>query len=455
MRKLTRLFIVVSLILLCGCSMIQDDGITVEPPEVNRTPISGKWTVTKVVFLDDAVHPFEYKRYVGRDVIFAAKGVIFDNFYYDDPSLRSKVVNADGYLEKNYKVSKKLLGMDSDRLVVVNIYNQKDLIYQVLKTRSDQAYMYYNGVFLQLTRIADHVSDEDYEHIKSVDQSELINLNEKLNENSKINGLLIGYKSNNNTQYNSVYLKFVGDTLESQGVYNGLLIPKNDSIIKMDVQNGIPYANQDGEDFEMGNNQAIEQIEMLFVSEMYISYYEKQAGEEKLVFKFTDDIGKENRLGLSSVTKGSGDAFKIFRDSAKEANNGNGYINDLNFGVTRDDGKFKVIGLILERNESGDTVSSKMIDVNISANQIIDETDMKVSMSDIRERLPLARDAIFTSNNRFLVTMENDKLKIYNVYNTEVGSNLVAEMELPEDATIVGIQRFVGNTSNIVERKLY
>ena len=119
---------------------------------------------------------FDYKDKIGSDVYFSNRGFIIDGYYFENPSIRSKVVNTEKFLERKYQIEPSTLGIDKEKLTIVNLYNSKDLVYQILKVEENESYVYLDGVFLQLSRVSEDISEEEFESIKSRGESKLINL---------------------------------------------------------------------------------------------------------------------------------------------------------------------------------------------------------------------------------------------------------------------------------------
>ena len=62
-------------------------------------------------------------------------------------------------------------------------------------------------------------------------------------------------------------------------------------------------------------------------------------------------------------------------------------------------------------------------DLGVDINRILDHTaELNMPFENIKTYLPDLRDAVISSNNRFIVTMENSTLNIYNIVNAELGS---------------------------------
>lgn len=454
MKKIIKSSVFLMLIfLLTGCSFINPNMRNTEAPKITKTPISGSWTVTKVIFVKDNKEYFQYKDKIGSDVVFSTNGFILDGYYFDNPTIKAKVVDSQKFLEKNYQISPNDLVINSDKLTVVNLYNAKDLVYQVLKAEEDVCYVYINGVFLQLTRVSNDVSEKEFENIKNREQSKLINLKEKLDENSKDNGILLGIKSKQNSEilYQSLYLKFNDNEIESVSKLDGIKIPSEGGVLSLNGENKlITITNEDKDVFKTAVNDEVESMELLYVSNEYLSIYKKgvDKNEDSLIFKHTDDIQKDNGIPLSKLID---DGAKIFKEEALK-NGPPGYISDSNFGIKRENGKFNLIGLMVYKNSDK---SNLWFDLGIDINKII-ETNSELAMpfQNIKTYIPEAEDAVMSSNNRFIVTIENNTLNIYNIVNTELGSNKVYSVEIPSNSEIIQAERYVGSNSIQIKEKL-
>lgn len=448
-KILTFLFMIMT---LTGCSFINTNMRNITEPKINKTPINGSWTVTKVIFVKNDREYFDYKDKIGSDVYFSNKGFIIDGYYFENPSIRSKVVNTEKFLGRKYQIEPSALGIDKEKLTIVNLYNSKDLVYQILKVEENESYVYLDGVFLQLSRVSEDISEEEFESIKSRGESKLINLKEQLDANSKDNGILLGikYKNENNIKYRSFYLKFNNDDLESVEESKGLKIPTDEGLLSIDEDNKqVTLKNENGEEKKENLDSDSEINEIMYASDDYLSLRKETIeGRNSLVFKYTDDIEKDRGIPFSKLID---DGDKVFKKQALKYGE-EGYINDVNFGIKRKDGKFMVFGLMSYRDSAKEDV---WFDLGVDINRILDHTaELNMPFENIKTYLPDLRDAVISSNNRFIVTMENSTLNIYNIVNAELGSKKIYSIEIPQGSEIVQIERYVGNNSVEVRKKL-
>lgn len=451
-KKIRVLGLIFIIMALTGCSFVNINMRNIAAPKINKTPINGSWTVTKVIFIKDNKEYFNYKDKIGSDIYFSNNGFIIDGYYFENPSIKSKVVNTEKFLERKYQIEPSDLGIDKEKLTVVNLYNSKDLVYQILKVEENECYIYLDGVFLQLSRVSEDVSEEEFQDIKSREESKLTNLKEKLDANSKDNGILIGlkYDDENRFNYRSFYLKFNNNDLESVGEVEGLKIIGEKGIISIDEENKyVTLINETGDSKKTEEVKDSENSEIMYVSEDYISLKKNYEDDRKsLTFKYTNEIDKDRRIPLSKLID---DGDKIFKKQALKSAE-EGYINDSNFGIRRKNGRFEVFGLMTYRDASKEDV---FFDLGIDINRILENTaELNMPFENIKTYLPDLKDAVMSSNNRFIVTIENNSLNIYNIVDAALGSKKIYSIEIPQSSEIVQIERFVGSNSINIKEKL-
>ncbi|WP_138159205.1 hypothetical protein [Peptoniphilus catoniae] len=157
------LLLIILIFILSSCALIDANVSKIEEPSVARTPINGKWTVTKIIFKnEDEEDPFKYKELIGKDVLITEKGFIYGNKSLYNPTFKAKKLESSKYLQRKYEMDEKKLNISSKYLTIVDIYKDNDIIFEILKTDEDRAFIDDSDIFIQINRISDEVEEEEY-----------------------------------------------------------------------------------------------------------------------------------------------------------------------------------------------------------------------------------------------------------------------------------------------------
>lgn len=165
-RNLKILLVAFLCLILSSCSVIDADFSRIESPTVLKTPIDGKWTVTKIIFNEEEQESndiFAYKDYIGRDVFITEKGIILGNKFIENPSFKAKKVELSRYLNRKFNVDEKKLNISGENLTIVDIYKDDNFLYEIIKVDEDKAFVYDNQNFIQINRVSNDVKKEEYE----------------------------------------------------------------------------------------------------------------------------------------------------------------------------------------------------------------------------------------------------------------------------------------------------
>lgn len=475
-KKYTKIFLLTAILfLLSGCSFIDSEVSRVEVPEVSKSPIEGKWTVTKCIFPDDTNEDsFNYKDIIGTDFIFTNKGVVVGDLYTEEPNFKAKKVNAQEYLFKKYNIMKKQLSITNDSVYVIDIYDDDEFFYEVIKESEDVAYIYMKGFFAQITKSSSEISDSEFEKLIEkekikIDKSESVG---QLNKTE--NGFLLGLKSKDldsklpKWNYRTIYIKFLDDEVEDVYETDNIMLPKQNDFVNISVnrieENGktkdnISITNTISLKNSLENSDGTYPTEdgiknILFISPEYINVEKvKTSAEEidRLYLYFMDSLDNRKKIALSDIVeKGE----KVFKESANMTikTNDRIFYDDFNIGLFRNNGYWKLMGRV---KIEGEKLRQEDFELNaLLPKGIVKYDKLIIPMSEIKKEIPQARDAFISPNSKFLITLENNKLKVYNIENGKINNKSIYEKELMPYTDPVMSEWAIGRYSQIWQRKI-
>lgn len=466
---------VIILSVLSGCSFINPEISRVEAPTVKKPPIEGKWTVTKCIFPDDINEDsFNYKEIIGSDMIFTSKGVIVGDLYSESPNYKAKKVNTQDYLFKKYNIMKKKLSITNDTVNVIDIYDKDEFFYEIIMESDDTAYIFMKGFFAQITKSSSNVSDKEFEEILEKEKNE-INRSENIEElNHSENGFLLGLKSQDKNSklpkwnYKTIYIKFLNDDIEDVYEVDDILLPRQNDFVNVSVnrleENGVIKDNivistKDVNKNTIDSKEASYPVEegiknILFISPEYLNVERLKTSEKDIDIMnlyYIDSLENKKKIGLSDLfPKGE----KLFKEAADNniKTNDKVYYDDFNLGLVRNNGYWKLMG---RSKVKGKEVYQKDFELNVLLPRgIVKYDNLTIPMSEIKKEIPQVRDAFISPNNRFLITLENDKLRVYNIENGKLNNKIIYERDLMPSATPIMSEWSIGRYSQIWQRKI-
>ncbi|SHG97626.1 hypothetical protein SAMN02745245_00207 [Anaerosphaera aminiphila DSM 21120] len=171
MNKKLVAMLLIALLFLSSCSYINTDVGVVEPPTLKKTPLDGKWIITKSIFKDKInENSFEYKDLIGADVLFSSQGIIIGQMYSTKVNYKIKRIDTNKLSINDYNIDSDKLNIDVEYIYLVDVYND-EMHYKVLKVSEEIAYLITEDAFLQITRVSNTISEKEFEeHLKSIEE---------------------------------------------------------------------------------------------------------------------------------------------------------------------------------------------------------------------------------------------------------------------------------------------
>ena len=142
--------ILVLLLLLTACGPVKGDYRIIEKPEINRSPLQGRWVVTKIQTVTDESK--DLRPIIGSDAIFAPNIAIFNDQRADNVNYVIRKGKTDYLMKVGYNKTKDDVGIAGDDLFIIDIYQDDQLLFTVYREKDDVAYMDIYGNLLQLVK---------------------------------------------------------------------------------------------------------------------------------------------------------------------------------------------------------------------------------------------------------------------------------------------------------------
>ena len=168
MKRLNCILIILWVFLLTSCSSTEGEYQLIERPEINRSPLQGRWIVTGIQARAEGAE--DLQAIVGSDAVFAPHAAIFASQKISDPEYAVKKGKTDYLMKVGYNKTKEDVDISSDMLFVITIYEKERPLFTVYREKEDVAYIDVYGNLLQMVKTK-----------RSLDDQQLQNLLEKAN----------------------------------------------------------------------------------------------------------------------------------------------------------------------------------------------------------------------------------------------------------------------------------
>ena len=142
--------ILLLLVLLTACGPVKGDYRIIEKPEINRSPLQGRWVVTKIQTVTDESK--DLRPIIGSDAIFAPNVALFNDQRADNVNYVIRKGKTDYLMKVGYNKTKDDVGIAGDDLFIIDIYQDDQLLFTVYREKDDVAYMDIYGNLLQLVK---------------------------------------------------------------------------------------------------------------------------------------------------------------------------------------------------------------------------------------------------------------------------------------------------------------
>lgn len=464
-----RIFLIFSLIFLCGCNIISPQGTNIETPRLGESPIYGKWVISKLIYNENLdIDSFQFKEVIGSEVIFSNEKSLLLNDYIDDVKYQSKYVKLSEYLYNKFNINYKALGFEEDDDVYVTYVsdaNSSDNFYhEVIRLSKDKALLFDNGIILEIQLIDQQMDDENLNEIIAKRKDEVLKKGEFLGSKSE-KGFLLGLKTETGTKmptwnYNTVYIKFSENTVENVYEVNNIMVPRDNGFSQINVnretkggiindkliiENNNNFRKQVPEDTDiMKEPKKFEDKNMLttidFVTNNYINLesYNLNNNMRTLRIYNLSDIQNRDPIHYNEFLS---EDYQLTPNESLE----NLESDPFNIGIYRDKGFWKLKGRKTLANGKYEDYDLNLV-LPTSVNKY---NRLNIPMSDIKNFKPSIKDAFVSPDNKFLITIENNKLRIYNVLESGIDPNFIFEKDIGNNTVCVMSEWAVGKYAKI------
>ena len=147
------------LLILTSCTVTEGDiSERISSPVNNTPPISGKWDIVEVAKKAYTnIGNEDPELLIGREGLFHKDGVVIGDSYTTKPSFKIKNVHA-------------LLGIETETVEVINIFNDNTYFYELIKIDDDSMLINIDESFYKMEKIVDEISIEEINRYINVEK---------------------------------------------------------------------------------------------------------------------------------------------------------------------------------------------------------------------------------------------------------------------------------------------
>lgn len=466
-----KIFLLFSLIFLTACSFLSSAGTNIERPVMGQSPIYGKWAITKFIYNKKINQDnFLFKDIIGENLYFSNDQVVLADDYIKGAEYKIKYVKLSEYLYQKFNLDYKSLGIEDSDVYTTYIFDSKSsrsIYYEVIKTSENTALLFDNGVILEMKLIDDKINNDDLNNLIIAKKDEVLARGNLFDYNGD-KGFLIAFKTKSDSNmptwnYKTLYIKFSDSKLENVYEMNNIIIPRNDNFSEISVQKESKgeettdkvilkdYKNSkiikdDGDLMkteDLKENNTLKTIDFVTNNYINVESLDRESNKTSLRIYKLDDLDSKNPLSYKE--------FLNEKNLETEGKNIEALKRDpYNIGIYRDNGFWKLKGRAdLEDNKFSD------FDLNLVLPYDVNKyNEINIPMSHIKNFKSSIKDGFVSPDNKFLITLENNYLRIYNIEDNKINPSAIFEREIGNEASTIMTEWATGRYSNIWQQEL-
>lgn len=461
-------FIIAIMVMIIGaCAVLiarENVALSFDPkimPRKNANlPIEGSFIVDKYVYVGSS--QVDGNSLKGETAFFSRDAAYFGREVCNNPTYKSRIVEADSYLWDTYKVRAVSLGIKQKELQVITISSEEKFFDEYIKLEDNHLLKGYGGVLIFLKKESgDNKTIAKYDIAE--ENSKLIVSNSEKELKSK-SGVLLGlkYKDKETAQYayRTLWISYVNGSFNEVIEMPDLLVPRQTGFWRMGVVYdeyrksyklwAFPYVRAYPTVVPVQSDlrpRITDDINIRFVGNDYICVEESISNTESKNNKMEYKI-----LPIDKLEANGEDIVKIFGKEADSALKKSGEIysrrtyGDVEYntslGLIRRSGRWVLRGRVLPSSSK----ALPYVDFDIPyapPRTFTAYDDLYPPFNIIKQEVPDALDAFTSPNRDFVVVVTNSKLLLKPIVGNNLGDT-VMKIDLNEEETVIMSQWSLG-----------
>lgn len=484
------LFIIPLNLILTGCNPINLDESTekILAPGNNSIPIEGKWKITRSIIPSSVKKSkLEVDKLIGKTAEFSSSMAVVGDEICKNPRYKIKMVNSNSYFVYEYKLRASDIGIKSDKIQILSVFNDNNLFYSFVKDKDkdNQIMLYLDGIFYCLNKISDKGDFVEADNSNDISNNKLTNdskvlssgimLGLRYTKSSKYNIPGASEKEQVETQYRTLWISSNNKSLNDVYETNDLFVPRKNGFWKIGVKREItdqyvqdnlfayPVETQPlTKALPWDSGKGFLSKTILFVGNDYVSTEWNGSGyvqsndkswrtdalkvlpidnlDATEGVKLTDLIGPS---GKDILQESSENIYNAQNDQVK--NSIEKTAREDSFAMVRRNGHWVLRGRL---NSLNNAPNNPFIDFNITTSptsKFVTYDDLQLPWSAVKKAIPDAVDAYTSPNKDIALIIAKDTLYIYTLTNSELSKAPVKKYKLNQGESVVMAEWVLGS----------
>lgn len=469
MKKIIAFLLIGLFTLNFGCSKVDSKEIqSINAPSNDNLIIKGNWEITDVKIIDENIENIsEILELKNKTINISNNGINIVNKNYKETAFKLKVVKPSYNLSYEFKLKLSDIIKDKEKIEVISIIFQNNIIGEFIIDNDEKGYLYYQGVLFNLNKIEiealetkANAGDTEEASKEEIIEPELI-----LEDYNSPVGVMLAIKKNRelkndgkygNESYRTLWISMYNGNIQPVLEKDNIVFPRMNGIWEIKgntlYENGLHYEYFNARKIDSGSY-GIEEAyspeisiykNITFISNDYISMevYEGDDFQNKFHRYQTipiDNINSNEGLKIGDiysdleVNQYEIDLKSALMEASKDKIEEDYKIDYSNFKLDRVKGKWILVGNI-------NLLDSDIFDyrINISPlNRILNYDTLLISWKELKAQNPFIKDAFTSPNGRIAIVQLEDSLLIYEIKDRDVNPTPLLTIDIEENEEII------------------
>lgn len=469
MKKIIAFLLIGLFTLNFGCSKVDSKEIqSINAPSNDNLIIKGNWEITDVKIIDENIENIsKILELKNKTINISNNGINIVNKNYKETAFKLKVVKPSYNLSYEFKLKLSDIIKDKEKIEVISIIFQNNIIGEFIIDNDEKGYLYYQGVLFNLNKIEiealetkANAGDTEEASKEEIIEPELI-----LEDYNSPVGVMLAIKKNRelkndgkygNESYRTLWISMYNGNIQPVLEKDNIVFPRMNGIWEIKgntlYENGLHYEYFNARKIDSGSY-GIEEAyspeisiykNITFISNDYISMevYEGDDFQNKFHRYQTipiDNINSNEGLKIGDiysdleVNQYEIDLESALMEASKDKIEEDYKIDYSNFKLDRVKGKWILVGNI-------NLLDSDIFDyrINISPlNRILNYDTLLISWKELKAQNPFIKDAFTSPNGRIAIVQLEDSLLIYEIKDRDINPTPLLTIDIEENEEII------------------
>lgn len=430
-------------ILLSGCSARLKNSSLLEGPKAGDTPLRGSWSIESVhgnstegFSQIESIHEL-----LGEKVLFSENFVRIGNYRIENPSYKSKRVDAEKYLLFNHLELEEGVSLGMGEITVITIENEDRMLGDFIGLEEGEGILFIENFSLKIRFLSEEVAEDSTRTTPLNSENNGIFFGNRENGTGK-SGVLFGLRNDSEgtggdplSSYRTLWISMDNKVLREVREKKYLFYPRRDGFWKLNMGNGeittSPVFSTElssSTPFLKKSENSPKNVAIDFICNDYIAVRYRIENEKKELRRVVEINRLPDLSGISASELLGPLGIKNIQEGILKEMTSHGVISGqadsgdeslMNFGVTRKMGHWFLTGRFNYQVDERDFSSDYPLNM-IPPTNLVFFDEAKVDWTDIKDRVPDALDAFGSPNGDFCIIRTKKTLYLYDIQNRKL-----------------------------------